>query len=170
MRVLVVLLASLSTLALAQTPHFWADGPPAPGTGPAELAGFRFGWSTAQSARACERAEQRFVAGSPLAVCSGVARRTHFDAKVRLRHCDDRLCEVTAVLADSSDATYRQILGALRRAFGTEAASSVRDDHQRHYWTPGGFETALLRRPHGHGLRIVFQSPERVLELSRTSD
>lgn len=176
MRAWTFLLASLSMLVAAhltaaQTPHFWAEGVmPAPGRGPSELAGFELGWSPDQSARACRRAEQRFVPGTPVAVCSGVARETHFDAKVRLRWCEDRLCEVTAVVDDASDERYAAILTALRRAFGTEVVARLHDEEKRHYWTPGGFEAALTHRPHGHGLRIVFQSPARVLELSRTSD
>ena len=106
--------------------------------------------------------------GTPVAVCAGVARDVHFQAKVRLRYCDGRLCEVTAVTEKSDTQTYEELLMALRRAFGDEVVARVRDEEKRHYWTPGGF--VLQHRPRGHGLRIVFQSPARVLELSRTSD
>lgn len=171
MRVWVLVVWSVAAVAAAQTPHFWANGAqPAPGEGPSDLAGFRFGWSMQQSADACRDAEQRFVPGTPIAVCSGVARDTHFRAKVRLRYCEQTLCEVAAIVDESDEQTYAQLLSALRRAFGSEVVSRVREDEQRHYWSPGGFEAALRHRPLGHGLRIVFQSPARVLELSRTSD
>ena len=171
MRAFAVCVWALSAVAMAQTPHFWADGArPAPGDGPSELAGFQFGWSAQRTERACLAAEQRFVSGDPVAVCSGVARATHFEAKVRLRYCDDALCEITAVVDEADDRTYAQLLVALRRAFGAEAAARVREDDKRHYWSPGGCEASLRHRPHGHGLQVVFQSPARVLELSRTSD
>lgn len=171
MRAWVLSIWLVSAVAVAQTPHFWAEGArPEPGAGPSELAGFRFGWSPRQSERACLQAEQTFVAGSPVAVCSGVAREAHFHAKMRLRYCDQALCEITAVVAESDEETYARVLAALRRAFGDEVVARVRPDEKRHYWTPGGFEASLRHRPHGHGLRVVFQSPARVLELSRTSD
>ena len=170
MRAWALVVLGMSTVVVAQTPHFWAEGArPEPGEGPEELVGFHFGWSVDQSARACRRADEQFVPGAPVAVCSGVARDTVFQGKVRLRYCDDALCEVSAVV-DADERTYTHVLFALRRAFGSEVVSRVRPDDKRHYWSPGGFEASLRHRTQGNGLKITFQSPARVLELSRTSD
>lgn len=91
---------------------------------------------------------------------------------------------------------YGVIVRAMRSAFGREVTGNVRgpagcaealdearsaacfagDGRARHYWTTGGFEIALRlersRRPHHRApeLTVLFQSPARVAERSRTSD
>ncbi len=91
---------------------------------------------------------------------------------------------------------YGVVVGALREAFGEEASGRVRADgdcraglergtdaacfrddaRARHYWQSGGFEISVSleashRRHHrAPELTVRFQSPVRVLQLSRTSD
>lgn len=191
--VVLVVAAGASAQRFADgTPHFWPRGAsPPPGADlapPQELAGFTFGSSPRAARAACERAGHRWSPGV-VAVCSGVARDPGFDAKMRLRFCDDALCEATAVVRGDPAAAYGLLLRALEAAFGREAHAQVRatpgcrrslrsgrsegcdEASARHYWSAGGFELLLrLDYPRGHGLKVVFRDPTRLRELSATSD
>jgi hypothetical protein len=200
----VVLAVSLLTAGVAAaqgTPHFWPEGAaPPPGAelrAPAELAGFRFGWSEARAQRACVAAGHRWAAEAPTARCSGAARDPGFPALVSLRFCDGRVCEIEAEHAEASGwgGAYVTALRALRAAFGREqqgrfrgaddacvaeleagrdGACFRRDGQARHYWVAGGSELELrleraLGAP-GPRLVVVFRAATRVREIDLASN
>ncbi|MEM9072409.1 MAG: hypothetical protein AAGE52_28140 [Myxococcota bacterium] len=170
------------------TPHFWPAGAEANTLEPpAELAGFRFGWTRREAARACARAGEVWSEGTPISVCSGPARDPGFSAKVRVRFCADRLCETTAIVQREPLSAYPLLLRSMKRAFGNEEVERIRasDDcrHElaegrsegcdevsaRHFWNASGYELFVgLETP--RGLRVVFRTPSRVAQLSATSD
>jgi hypothetical protein len=201
-RLVVVATWFIACVAAAQgTPHFWPEGAaPPPGAelrAPAELAGFRFGWSAARAQRACVAAGHRWTAEAPTARCSGAARDPGFPAQVSLRLCEGRVCEIEAEHAQASGwgGAYVTALRALRAAFGREQHGRFRgaddacvveleagrdgvcfrrDGQARHYWVAGGSELELrlersLGEP-GPRLRVLFRAATRVREIDLASN
>lgn len=183
------------------TPHFWPEGAaPPPGSelrAPAELAGFRFGWSLARARAACRRAGHAWSEELPLARCEGAARDPGFPVRVGLRLCAGKVCEITAEHAadEGWGGAYVAALSALRGAFGREqngrfrgaddacvatleagrdGGCFFRDGQARHYWVAGGSELELrLERALGEPaptLRVIFRGPTRVREIDLASN
>lgn len=179
------------------TPHFQPAGTSGEtGDAPDELGGFEFGATTAQAGRACERARGRWFEDGDVWHCTRVSRATGFEAKAHIRFCEGRLCEVVLDhrSADGADiaGAYHNVKRALDAAFGEPVAGRVRvrppcalslaqgmdascvqqGERANHYWSAGGFELELevFRIEQGPRLRVRFQSHERALQLSQTSD
>lgn len=199
MRLVVILCSFFAIPVLAQegTPHFSPSGRHISGSGPAELAGFRFGDSPRRARRACARARGRWSEEGPVARCTRVARATGFPGKAALRFCDGALCEVS-LSHTSADPTaiadaYVQLRRAMESSFGAPTSGRVHADEgcvtqleegssaacfadanatARLFWMTADFELELeVRARRGSpALDLRFRAPARALELSRTSD